>query len=334
VPSNHCTIIRQVGDHVTNGVIRTQHLHQVLAGVLHLCRFPHALQPVASHIEGVVRFMTECERQGNEETRRMQAVSVLCVENTPPKVVNESQLSLIRDVMLPLAALLSNHIPGSWIANLRANLELHEAQLAGTRPPVDFETSDTDRWMDSTHPAIVAIRKIVRLAESLDRRASKAAIMNATPQRKMTQSLEVASAFSRFDHYYSFLRMFATFWQEKRPFEDFAGNLVFLAVQLDLTYIGQWAFAAKAEHSVETCREVGARIVEFEVAPCTSEVIASPSKRSKDSTDPFIVQLLAMYCSMRSAVGDSHCVRRASWRASPTNKLYQPQPPNESRLKE
>jgi hypothetical protein len=331
---NHCAVLREIAEYVVNGVVRTQHIHKILIGILHLCRFPHAMQPVARNMAGVVRFLTECQRQGDEEQRRMLLVSPLCDEGAAAQMA-DAQRSLIADIMLPLAQRLSLLIPRAWLTNMQANLEVYSAAAGGKRPPLDFDAEEFTRWADATHPVIVSIRKIVRLAESLDRRASKAAIMNATPQRKMTQSLEVATAFSRVDHYYSFLRMFATFYQESRSFEDFAGNLVFLAHQLDPLYIGQYAVSGKTEPSVETCREVAITIVETEAAPSTSEVIASPSKRAKSSSDPFVLQLLAMYRSMgggspnrSEALGG---VRRASWRSPPTNKLYAPEPPKEAR---
>ena len=332
---NHRVVLREVAEYFVNGVIVTQNIPKLLKAVFHICRFPHIFKETEANFASVSRFLAECLRQGDEERRRMLLISPLCDEQAG-EMIAEAQRSLIQDVMLPLVTALTCVIPVQWVANLNASLDTFSKVVSGKIPPIEFEAPEYSRWTDLTHPVINSIRKIVRHAESLDRRASKVAILNATPQRKMTQSLETASAFSRVDHYYSFLRMFATFLQESRTFEDFSGHLIFLANQLDPTYIGLYAFSPKAEPSVETCREVGATIVESETAPSTSEVIASPIKKSRQSTDPFVLQLLAMYRSM-APIGSPNnrpspppeAIRRASWRAPPTNRLYATEPSKE-----
>jgi hypothetical protein len=89
--------------------------------------------------------------------------------------------------------------------------------------------------------------------------------------------------------------MFDAFDREDRKFSDFAGNAIFLAMQLDPSYLGEYAETLKGSTTVESCASMGDAIVEVEQPPTSAEVIASPSKRNNQSPDAFLLQLLHTY---------------------------------------
>lgn len=205
-------------------------------------------------------------------------------------------------------------------------------------------------WSDNSSSIIYELKKAVTHANSLDRKASKCAILNASPMRSacpsspvtpewrsslapshLSHSLilnvndtsqfevfaqetdikSVASLHShqpnRAEHYFSFLRLYDKCERESLSFEEFSGQLIFLALQLDPSYIASYARELlSTDCCSDACSSVAITILQNEEPPSTSEVVASRhvgsalqnASTSSDTanTDGFILFLMNMYC--------------------------------------
>lgn len=311
----------------------------ILAGVVHAADFGFAMKPKGSHIEWVTMLLTEYTRQGLEEERRRIPVSPLC--NTDAGEHTAAALhALIRFVLYPFFELMMPFLPSWWSSLLAKNLLMHEISSAtsgkedddhATSPPILFEARDVDHWTDSSHPVLSVVRKAVGGSQAhslLDRKASQHAILHATPQRQLSvNSLgDSFSAPNRTEHYFSFLRLFESCDREKKSFSEFGGNLVFLALQLDAQYLGEYA-AASSHPNTEECASIADTIVSTEQAPSTAEMIASPTKRNKHTTDAFVLQLLHMYRNRvtmeeRASLNDSVSQQQSRRRIVCDNPIY------------
>lgn len=223
-------------------------------------------------------------------------------------------------------------------------------------------------WTDTTSDIMDILKKATAHATSLDRKASRGAILNASPPRSSTGLAKewrqtapltggsgrrssssgsfvfgstVCSAGtpeaeeadrphpSRAEHYFSFLRLYDQFELDGRQGADFAGQLIFLALQLDPNYV---ATAAREKFGdgcdAATCIEVAAFIAATEEAPTTAEAIATAhlplsmliAADEEKGTDSFLLYLIQMYSRREGAAAAAladECASNDSTATSP-----------------
>lgn len=314
---NHGALLAAMRLSIQQNSIRDEDVPTVLSCVVHAADYGYALKPRSQHIQWVTRLLTENTRQGVEEERRRLTVSPLCSLDAGEHAA-AALYGLLRYVLCPFFEVMQPLLPETWTQRIQRNVTMYEQSAItngkedddhATSPPILFECDDVEPWGSSSqHPCFQALRRLVggQQGSLLDRKASQHAILHATPKRQLSMSGgELSqSSFSvsghgsatRTDHYFSFLRMFESYDRDERTFADFSGNLVFLAIQLDRQYIGEYAMPTDKPHpTAEDCTQVAQLIVDSEQPPTTAEFLASPSKKGRHVTDAFILQLLHMF---------------------------------------
>ncbi|KAG5487439.1 hypothetical protein LSCM1_07392 [Leishmania martiniquensis] len=265
----------------------------------------------------------------------------------------------IRVVVKPITVATRALVPTDLQDRLESNADLVKAAADAEGPActVVVETS-LSPWTASSLSVMEILKKVATHANSVDRKASKCAILNASPSRSQgaapsivwadslssssstlgsvnatkredaashcplssgARQLHVAAGIaavrpSRSEHYFSFLRLYDKCERAGESAKEFLGQLIFLALQLDPSYIAAYARKAYGDDCCGAeCAEMGLLISETEEAPSTAEAIASrPPGGSHsnrvageiDHTDSFILFLMEMYCSREAALAE------------------------------
>ncbi|CCW65828.1 unnamed protein product [Phytomonas sp. EM1] len=207
-----------------------------------------------------------------------------------------------------LADALKSLVPTDLYDNLERNIDLAAVEAEIESSQCVFSISQATRpWSDSSASVIEVLRRNTAHANSLDRKASKCAILNASPQRSVMHSMERQNSMThissqasmsevkldccqtcgcratlssvyptRSEHYFSFLRLYDEFELSGRSSSDFSGQLIFLALQLDPHYIGRYARDAFGDDcTAQQCVEMAKLIRTVEETPSTAEVIVN-----------------------------------------------------------
>ncbi|RNE97633.1 cAMP-specific phosphodiesterase [Trypanosoma conorhini] len=295
----------------------------LLSAVIILADNALVLRPHAQFVALAGRMVTEWLREAYEEEQRSMEPLVPNLRGQ----VSENGLGLVVDyckawlvpVITAVRALVPQDLYDNMVGNTEAATSMSEAaEFEGQLTPCN------ERWNDGSVPVIDIIRRVTMHATSLDRKASKRAILNAASSRGVSSFLSPSSSLcsppgearafpdpaerranphtSRCEHYFSFLRLYDTYEKEGRPASEFAAQLVFLALQLNHEYIGSYTHKGVEVCSKKECEEIAKLIMEKEEAPTTAEVIASPL-RDGQQTDGFILRLMEMYAEREREKG-------------------------------
>ncbi|KAH9601303.1 3'5'-cyclic nucleotide phosphodiesterase [Trypanosoma melophagium] len=315
VPRARDSLLRNLEKVASANAVSLNDVPFVLMALVILADNALVLRPRQQFIVLAHSMVSEWLREACEEERRGMRPLVPNLRD----LLNENGLRIVADYskvwVKPLASAVHAIVPQDLYDNMETNGEAPSlSELA------DFEVpriSPEERWNDGSLPVAEILRKITMHATSLDRKASKRAILNATSNRQMsTFSSQVSSPChspnesrmplppicektitqqpSRCEHYFSFLRLYDTYEREGHPAAEFAAQLVFLALQLNPEYIGLYARDGIDVSSKDQCNQIAKFIMEREEAPTTAEVIASPT-RDGQQTDGFILRLIEMY---------------------------------------
>ncbi|ESS64197.1 hypothetical protein TCDM_07831 [Trypanosoma cruzi Dm28c] len=286
----------------------------LLAAVVILADNALALRPHAQFVNLAGLMVTEWLREAYEEEQRGMDPLVPNLS----KQIYENGLGMAVDYckvwLRPLITNIRALVPQDLYDNMEGNTEA--PSMSEIQDFLVHLDSSNERWNDGSVPVIDIIRRITMHATSLDRKASKRAILNAASNRAVSGFLSRSSSMclspngarvsaevserkinqqpSRCEHYFSFLRLYDTYEKEGRPAAEFAAQLVFLALQLNPEYIGRYTHKGIDVCSKEECEEIAELIMKKEEAPTTAEVIASPL-RDGEQTDGFILRLMEMY---------------------------------------
>lgn len=299
---------------VASSAVSFNDIPSLLTALIILANHAFVLRPRPQFLTLATLLLSEWLREAHEgEKRGMNPLAPSLFDQA-----RENGLSMVVDYsktwLRPLAAAVHALVPQDLYDNMERNVEAPSmGEVAAFEIPEDLEDK---RWSDGSVPVIEIIRKVLLHASSLDRKASKRAILNATPQcRASTTALRTfmsrdaegeakeprsivenraSQKPSRCEHYFSFLRLYDTYEKEGRSLAEFAAQLVFLALQLNPDYISRHTRGSLDVSSKEECSQIAKLIMEKEHAPTTAEVIASPI-RGNEETDSFILRLMEMY---------------------------------------
>ncbi|KEG13418.1 cAMP-specific phosphodiesterase [Trypanosoma grayi] len=314
-PRGRESLLRKLQEVAVSNAVTFNDIPLLLMGVVILADNALALRPRQQFITLGGLMASEWAREACEEERR--GMDPL-LPNLGSRL-NENGLGMVTDYvkvwLKPLATTVHALVPQDLYDNMVRNAEAPSVSEAADFhvPPV----SPDERWNDSSSLVVEILRKITMHATSLDRKASKRAILNAASNRQAFSpvSSQVSSPHhfssepkmqfpfsggavsqypSRSEHYFSFLRLYDTYEKEGRPAAEFAAQLVFLALQLNPEYIGRYTREGVDVSSKEQCSQIAKLIMKREEAPTTAEVIASPT-RDGQQTDGFILRLMEMY---------------------------------------
>lgn len=302
-----------------------------------------------------------------EERERHNFESIIPIEHLEGDAAIMAVATLWRAVVQPLADAMRALVPPDLYDKLEHNCDtaalLREAGgvtplRPGSAGPLSMWHPGLS-WNDNCSLVIETLRRATMHANSLDRKASKCAILNASSQRAGTgvgitlpdwrvvsvvgrSSVNNSGVFntsvctdvdsrqdspdslrmaisprphpSRAEHYFSFLRLYNEFEEKGKPFTEFCGQLIFLALQLDPSYIAAYAVERfGSDGGAAQCAEMATYIRTVEEPPLTAEVIARPSKLIAEeggsgrsagggTTDGFLLLLMEMYVRREEAL--------------------------------
>lgn len=349
-------------------MVRLVDINRLLGAILFLCSNGFAMRSSFMALTWASWWQDELERE--EEERQRQLLQRFPSANSRAGGQAQWVVDYCDIVVRAVAEAVRALIPTDLYDNLERNCDLATfrssiAAFAGlghsggsgkdSQTPAPFASSAAEdirngvqvsAWTDTTSDIMEILKRTAAHANSLDRKASRGAILNASPPRAgVTVSKEwrvsganngsgrrssnsvvfgvsVTSAGTaedddvhvgegvqqlypnRSEHYFSFLRLYDVFEREGRASDDFAGQLVFLALQLDSGYIATSAREKFGDGcNAATCVAMAAYIRETEEAPATAEAIATarvpPSSffaaEETKGTDSFILYLMEMY---------------------------------------
>ncbi|ORC85479.1 cAMP-specific phosphodiesterase [Trypanosoma theileri] len=314
VPRARDSLLRNLDKVASASAVSMNDVPFVLMALVVLADNALVLRPRQQFVVVAQSMVSEWLREACEEERRGMRGLVPNLRN----LLSENGLRMVTEYskvwIKPLASAVHALVPQDLYDNMEANGESPSVSELASFEVQKF--SPDERWNDGSLPVVEILRKITMHATSLDRKASKRAILNATSNRQMsTFSSQVSSPChspnesrmplsicertitqqpSRCEHYFSFLRLYDTYEREGHPAAEFAAQLVFLALQLNPEYIGRYAREGIDVSSKDQCNQIAKLIMEKEEAPTTAEVIASPT-RDGQQTDGFILRLMEMY---------------------------------------
>ncbi|ESL05866.1 cAMP-specific phosphodiesterase [Trypanosoma rangeli SC58] len=294
-------------------VVELNDVPLLLSAIIILADNALTLRPHAQFFNLAGCMVTEWLREAYEEEQRGMDPIIPNLRNQALENGLEMVVDYCKAWLVPLITAIRALVPQDLYDNMVGNTE------ATTMSDVaEFEehlVSCNERWNDGSVPVIDIIRRVTMHATSLDRKASKRAILNASSNRTVSRFLSPLSSSlspsevrtfpdlakrkpspqtSRCEHYFSFLRLYDTYEKEGRPASEFAAQLVFLALQLNREYIGSHTHEGVEVCSKKECEQIAKLIMEKEEAPTTAEVIASPLRDGRQ-TDGFILRLMEMY---------------------------------------
>ncbi|CCW66644.1 unnamed protein product [Phytomonas sp. Hart1] len=237
--------------------------------------------------------------------------------NYDPRSAVATLVGYCASTVKPLADVVKSLVPTDLYDNLERNVDrvAVEAEMESTRCVFSIP-KETRTWSDNSSSVIEILRKNTAHANSLDRKASKCAILNASPQRSVTYSMERQNSImqlscqpsisdievdcfracgseanpnsvspTRSEHYFSFLRLYDEFERSGRSSLDFLSKLIFFALQLDPHYIGRYARDAFGDDcTAQQCGEMAVLIRSVEDTPSTAEAIVNSRSRSHGPT--------------------------------------------------
>ncbi|EAN76720.1 cAMP-specific phosphodiesterase, putative [Trypanosoma brucei brucei TREU927] len=312
-PRSRRTLLSDLQDVAASNVVSVDDLRFLLSAIVTLSDSALALRPRAQFISWSRLLCAEWLSEATQEERRRMDPLVPNLQ----KRVGEGGLTMVSDYcrvwLRPVAAATRALVPQDLYDNLERNSDVPTfGEVAAFSVP---DVSADKPWSDGSLSVFEILRKVTMHAKSLDRKASKRAILNATCGRLVSApASQLSSPFhapsepsiscspveklvshpSRCEHYFSFLRLYDTYDREGRPATEFAEQLVFLAMQLNPDYVGRYAREGIDASSKEDCSKIASLIIQSEEAPSTAEVIASPL-RGAEQTDGFILRLMEMY---------------------------------------
>lgn len=227
-------------------------------------------------------------------------------------------------------------------------------------------------WEDNMAKVVEILQNASTFANSINRKVSKMAIMNATPPRRAS-TMEVVWGSSSFleerrtegdasamigsggnsvtaedsqasfysttpsrvckpEHCFLFIQLYDRYEGENKTLEEFIGQIIFLALQLDPAYLSSESralFLGKNISDSAKYLEMGKYIMANEEAPSTAEhLVAGRSRPSTpiQQTCTLILQLLDMYArreSRKSLKGSEHSSQRDSSKEKNGSAFYQ-----------
>nr|CCD16003.1 unnamed protein product [Trypanosoma congolense IL3000] len=326
-PRARASLLRDLRDMAASNSVSLADTRVLLSAIVTLSDSALVFRPRKEFIY-IARFLcAEWLRETCEEERlKMEP----CIPNLGNQII-ERGLALVSDYcrmwLKPLVAATRALIPQDLYDNFERNIETPtSSEISAFKVP---DVSPDKEWIDGSLPVFEILRKVTMHAKSLDRKASKRAILNATCGRTVSAASVVSTQVpppptmsnestipspalergggchpNRCEHYFSFLQLYDIYDREDRPVSEFAEQLVFLAMQLNPEYIGSYAREGVDASCKEECRKIVALILQCEEAPSTAEVIASPL-RNGAKTDGFILRLMEMYTDRHELKGGS-----------------------------
>nr|CCC50438.1 putative cAMP-specific phosphodiesterase [Trypanosoma vivax Y486] len=312
-PRMRSSLIHSLQTVAQSNAVMSSDVHVLISSLVILADNALAFRPRLQFINWARLLCTEWLREACEEERRAMDPLVPDLRVR----INEDGLGLAsqycRVWLKPLASLVHALVPQDLYDHLERNSERPDTSESVKFGP-SLVTSE-DHWSDRSLAVIEILHRLTTHAKSLDRKASKRAILNATSSRQTGETPSRVSSTtasrndysssvsperaggsqpSRCEHYFSFLRLYDIYERDGRPAAEFIEQLVFLAMQLNPDYIGSYAREVSDVRSKEECGKVAKLILEREEAPTTADVIASPTRSGKQ-TDGFILCLMQMY---------------------------------------
>ncbi|GET85606.1 camp-specific phosphodiesterase, putative [Leishmania tarentolae] len=357
---NRPSLLSALRDIETSGRITDADAPKLMAALLVMACNSFAFRSQAQCCLMGAWFLSELHREECEMERHGIRVTLPHVAGADCGAVLSDYINV---VVKPVTAAIRALVPTDLKDRLEWNADLvNAAASTGGRACKVVVESSLSPWITSSLSVMEILKKVATHANSVDRKASKCAILNASPLRSQgpvrgmmrTDSFSSNSSMSgsmraakreeetincpqlsltpqlcsvagsptarpgRSEHYFSFLRLYDKCERAGESAKDFVGQLIFLALQLDLHYIAAYARKKYGDDCCGAeCAEMGLLINKMEEAPSTAEVIASRppggsfSSRvadESDHTDGFILFLMDMYCSREAALAEMESV--------------------------
>ncbi|EPY33643.1 3',5'-cyclic-nucleotide phosphodiesterase [Angomonas deanei] len=311
--------------------VKNDDIPTILSALLILADAAFTLRPRKQCLGLGAKYLTELRREANELNRRGIPSSVVDVLDCS---VNEFVAGYSSSIVKPVADSVKFLISFDLLDNLSRN---GDASIKDETDPPALNEAASRCWVDNSNIVMDVLKKTANHASSLDRKASKRAILNASPPRAgittppmLSPSSRNGSMFNlgssivdlegshasirlpnRAEHYFSFLRLYDECEHSGATSADFKGRLMFLALQLDPTYIsGKAREKFGTECSGQECVQMAEFILENEDVPSTAEGIAgrvpgtnnaSAPPEDESCTDGFLLFLMNMFSTRESA---------------------------------
>ncbi|EPY33273.1 cAMP-specific phosphodiesterase [Strigomonas culicis] len=344
VPRGRCFLMARLHKISEEGSVKGEDMMYIMAALAVLAESAFALRPRKQCFGMGSKLLIELQREAKEMTRKNVPSSVQQLSSCDPA---EFIMETCRLIVRPIADAVSALITMDLLDNLERNTDADTFASERKLVPPPTQEGRATAWIDNSSAVIDILKKATTHANSLDRKASKRAILNASPPRTNaasaaasmdpkagTASMSLGSPIcgnslvnlgaslsegdfshsmrhsNRAEHYFSFLRLYNQCENEGATSSDFFSRIIFLALQLDPSYVANYAKEKYgADGNAAQCGEMARFIMLNEEVPSTAEGIASrvPGTNSfsvseaGSSTDGFLLLLMDMYMEREAA---------------------------------
>eukprot|EP00796_Vickermania_ingenoplastis_P010661 gene10661-7407_t len=263
-------------------------------------------------------FRSELLREANEMAQRKLDffIPMDCLENVSTLIADYCA-AVVKSVVDSIRALVPVDLHDNFIRNCEVPPS-EEAEALSQQAGV----SPYSPWVDDSEDVTEILLNYSTFAHSMNREVSKMAILNASPPRNFSvfeshrpcspvearsesdagglddsQNSFGESHYCKTEHCFLFLQLYNNYEMEGKTLEEFLGQLVFLAMQLDPYYLSLEARNLFIKPDSADYVGLGKYIMENEEAPPTAERLVNRNgvQTPGCKTDGFLLQLMEMY---------------------------------------
>ncbi|EPY32692.1 cAMP-specific phosphodiesterase [Strigomonas culicis] len=275
VPRGRCFLMARLHKISEEGSVKGEDMMYIMAALAVLAESAFALRPRKQCFGMGSKLLIELQREAKEMTRKNVPSSVQQLSSCDPA---EFIMETCRLIVRPIADAVSALITMDLLDNLERNTDADTFASERKLVPPPTQEGRATAWIDNSSAVIDILKKATTHANSLDRKASKRAILNASPPRTNaasaaasmdpkagTASMSLGSPIcgnslvnlgaslsegdfshsmrhsNRAEHYFSFLRLYNQCENEGATSSDFFSRIIFLALQLDPSYVANYA---------------------------------------------------------------------------------------------